>query len=171
VQRPDLVGDLAERGEIDLAGVRGVAGQDDLRTMLLREIANAIHVQLLGLAVHLISDEVEPHAGDVHRRAVGEVPTVRELHPEDLVLRVVRPKEGSEDRHVRLRAGVRLDVRMLGAEQLLGPVDRELLRHIDELAAAVVAPPRIALGVLVRHRGTERREDGGARVVLGGDQP
>ena len=54
---------------------------------------------------------------------------------------------------VGLRARVRLHVRVLGAEQLLGAVDRELLGDVDELAAAVVALAGVALGVLVReHR-------------------
>ena len=54
---------------------------------------------------------------------------------------------------VGLRARVRLDVGVLGAEQLLGAVDRELLGDVDELAAAVVALARVALGVLVgEHR-------------------
>jgi hypothetical protein len=44
---------------------------------------------------------------------------------------------------------VRLDVRVLGAEQLLRAVDRELLDLVDDLAAAVVATTRIALGLLV----------------------
>ena len=39
------------------------------------------------------------------------------------------------------RAGVRLDVGVIGAEQLLGAVDRQLLDHVDLLAAAVVAAP------------------------------
>ena len=49
---------------------------------------------------------------------------------------------------------------MLGAEQLLGAVDRELLGDVDLLAAAVVAAAGVALGVLVgEHRagGVEHR--------------
>ena len=54
---------------------------------------------------------------------------------------------------VGLRAGVGLDVGVLGPEQLLGPVDRQLLGDVDVLAAAVVAPARVPLGVLVgQHR-------------------
>ena len=106
----------------------------------------------------------------VDRRAVREVAAVREHHAEHLVVRVARLEEGAEDRHVGLRAGVRLHVRVLGAEQLLRPVDRELLGHVDELAAAVVAAARVALGVLVVHRRADRGEDGRARVVLRGDQ-
>ena len=50
---------------------------------------------------------------------------------------------------LRLAAGVRLDVGVLGAEELLGPVDGQLLDLVDDLAAAVVALAGIALGVLV----------------------
>ena len=66
--------------------------------------------------------------------------------------------------------GVRLHVRVVGAEQGRGPIDRKLLDLVDDLAAAVVAPARIALGVLVRRHGADRLEDGRPREVLGGDQ-
>ena len=45
---------------------------------------------------------------------------------------------------------VRLHVRVLGAEQLLRAIDGEFLDDVDHLAAAVVAPAGIPLGVLVR---------------------
>ena len=73
------------------------------------------------------------------------------------------------DGDVRLRAGVRLDVGVLGAEQRLGAVDRELLGHVDELAAAVVAPAGIALGVLVGQHRALRLEHRHRHEVLGGD--
>ena len=60
------------------------------------------------------------------------------------------------DGGVGLRAGVRLDVGVLGAEQRLGAVDRELLDDVDVLAAAVVALARVALGVLVGQHGALR---------------
>jgi len=44
---------------------------------------------------------------------------------------------------------VRLDVGVLGAEELLGALDGELLDLVDEFAAAVPALGRVALGVLV----------------------
>ena len=44
---------------------------------------------------------------------------------------------------------LRLHVGELGAEQLLDAVDRQLLDHVDVLAAAVVALAGVALGVLV----------------------
>ena len=66
--------------------------------------------------------------------------------PED---RVAGLQRGEEHGLVGLRAGVRLHVGGLGVEQLLGALDRDLLDDVDELAAAVVALARIALGVLV----------------------
>ena len=137
-----------------VARVRGVAGQDDLRALRLGEVADAVHVELLGLAVDLVADEVEPHAADVHRRAVREVAAVGEHHARGPCRRSRRLEERAEHRHVRLGAGVGLHVRVLGAEQLLRPVDRELLGDVDELAPAVVAPAGVALGVLVRSSST-----------------
>ena len=42
-----------------------------------------------------------------------------------------------------------MHVNVLGAEDLLGPLPRQVLHHVGELAPAVVAPPRVALGVFV----------------------
>src|SRR4030095_13719372 len=56
------------------------------------------------------------------------------------------------------------------AEELLGPLDRQALDDVDELAAAVVAPAGIALGVLVGHHAAGRLQHGAADEVLGGDQ-
>ena len=78
-------------------------------------------------------------------------------------------QQGEHRRGVGLRAGVRLHVGVLGAEQRLDPVDRELLDDVDVLAAAVVAPARVALGVLVgQHRALGLHDRGGGEV-LGGD--
>ena len=66
--------------------------------------------------------------------------------------------------------GVRLHVGVVGAEERLGAVDRELLELVDDLAAAVVALPGIALGVLVRRHGADRLEDRRPGEVLRRDQ-
>ncbi len=92
--------------------------------------------------------------------------TVVERHPHDRVARI-------EHRHVRgvvgLGPGVRLDVGVLGAEQLLGAVDRELLGDVDLLAAAVVALARVALGVLVGEHRPGGIEDRLGDEILRGD--
>ncbi len=74
------------------------------------------------------------------------------------------------DGGVGLRAGVRLHVGVVGAEQLLGAVDGQLLGDVDVLAAAVVALARIAFGVLVGQHRALRLEHARAGVVLRGDQ-
>ena len=84
-------------------------------------------------------------------------------------MRVARLQQRVVDGGVGLRAGVRLDVGVLGAEQLLRAVDRELLGDVDVLAAAVVALAGIALGVLVGQHAALALEDRLRDEVLGGD--
>ena len=84
--------------------------------------------------------------------------------------RVPGLKEREVRGHVRLRAGMRLHVCVLGSEELLGAVDRQLLHLVDDLAAAVVAAAGIALGVLVRRHRADRLQDARPREVLGCDQ-
>ena len=164
--RAHLVGDAAELGEVEVARIRRPAGDDQLRPVLLREPLDLLHVDAVVLAAHLVADDVVELARHVQLHPVREVAAVGELHAEDRVA-------GLEQRHVDgvvgLRARVRLDVRVLGAEQLLGAVDRELLGDVDPLAAAVVALAGQALGVLVGEHRAGRLEDRARHEVLGGD--
>ena len=96
-----------------------------------------------------------------------QVAAVREVHAEHGVARL---EQRHVDRHVRLRAGMRLHVDVVGAEQRLGARDGGALGDVDELAAAVVALARIALGVLVGQHRAGGFEHGAADEVLGGDQ-
>ena len=91
---------------------------------------------------------------------------MRQREAED---RVARLQQRVVDGRVGLRAGVRLDVGVLGAEQRLRAVDRELLDHVDVLAAAVVALAGIALRVLVGQHAALALEDGLRHEVLRGD--
>ena len=50
---------------------------------------------------------------------------------------------------VGLSAGVGLDVGKFRVEQLAGPLDSKVLRHVHALAAAVIPLAGVALGVLV----------------------
>ena len=52
-------------------------------------------------------------------------------------------------RLVGLCTRVRLDVGEGAAEQLFGPLTGQVLGDVDIFAAAIVAPPRIALGIFV----------------------
>ncbi len=71
---------------------------------------------------------------------------------------------------VHLAAGVRLHVGEVAAEELLGALDRQFLGDVDELAAAIVALARIALGILVGHDRALRFEHGAGDDVFRGDQ-
>ncbi|MNG84276.1 hypothetical protein D3C79_430110 [compost metagenome] len=68
------------------------------------------------------------------------------------------------------RAGVWLNVGVVGAEQLLGALDGQRLDLVYVLAATVVALARVAFGVLVGQAAALGLHDALAGVVLRGDQ-
>ena len=90
--------------------------------------------------------DLEEAPGKVRLVAMGEVAAVGEVHRQDAVARL---EHGEIDRHVRLAAGVGLDVDVVAAEELPGPVDGELLDDIHVLATAVPASAGITLGIFV----------------------
>ena len=65
---------------------------------------------------------------------------------------------------------MRLHVGVLGAEQLLGAVARQVLDDVGELAAAVIALAGIAFGVLVGEDAAGGFEDRFGSEILAGDQ-
>ena len=165
--RPDVPRDLGEAVEVERAGVGARADDDDLRPMLLRQPRHLVEVDGLIALAEPVRDDLEQLAGEVHRRAVGEVAAEVEAHGEQ---RVARLRQREVGRHVGLRPGVRLDVGVLGAEELLRPIDGELLDLVHDLAAAVVALARVALGVLVGEARAERLQHRRRDEVLTGDE-
>ncbi len=166
-ERADLVGDLAEAPRLDGARIRGAAADDELGPVLLRQAQDVVVVDEVRLARDPVVDDLVEAPREVHLQPVGQVPAVRELERQD---RVARLQHREVHGHVRLCARVRLDVRVLRAEELLRAVDRELLDLVDDLAPAVVAASRIPLGVLVRGDAAHRFEHRGPREVLRRDQ-
>jgi hypothetical protein len=77
---------------------------------------------------------------------------------------------GLDQRGLHLGAGVRLEVGEVGAEQFLNTINRELLCHVDMLAAAIVTLAGISLDVLVGEHGALGLHHLGAGVVLRRDQ-
>jgi len=165
--RPHLVGDRPEAGRVDHPRVRGRAGDDQPRPVLVGQPLDLVEIDRRVLPAHAVGVDVVEAAGEVHLEAVSEVAAVVEPQAQDGIARL-------QHREVRGQVGrparVRLHVRVIGAEQGLGPVDRELLDLVDPLAAAVVALARIALGVLVREHRAGRLEHGRPGEILGGDQ-
>ena len=96
-----------------------------------------------------------------------EVAALLEVHREDGVARL---GEGGVGGEVGARAGVRLQVGVLGAEQLLRAGVADLLGAVDDLATAVVAAAGVSLGVLVGQGRAERSQHRGAGEVLAGDE-
>ena len=160
------VGDPTELREVQLPGVGRPAGHDQLRPVLQREALDLGHVDPEIRLVDVVGHHVVELAGEVEPHAVRQVPAVGQVETED---RVTRLEQGGHRGGIGLCPRVRLHVGEPGPEQRLDPVDRELLDHVDVLAAAVVAAPGIALGVLVgQHRplGLHHRH---RREVLRGD--
>ena len=77
---------------------------------------------------------------------MGQVAAMREIHTQDFVARL---QKGEVHGHIRLRARVRLNIGIDRAEELLGAIAGQVLGQVDDLAAAVVAVARVALGVLI----------------------
>ncbi|MPL75491.1 hypothetical protein SDC9_21315 [bioreactor metagenome] len=144
----DLVRDLAEFDEVDLPRDGRATGDDQLRLVLVGEGADLVIVEPAVLLAHAILDRVEPLARLVRARAVGQVTAGVEAHAED---GVAGREQRVEHALVRLAARVRLHVDEFAAEELLGAVDCQVFGNVDELAAAVIALARVALGILVRH--------------------
>ena len=162
-----LVGDLAEPVELDSARICGRAADDDLGSMLPGKAAHLVVVYELQLAVHRVGHELVQLVGEVHGAAVCEMSAVVEAESHD---RVAGLDGGEVGGHVGLRAGVGLHVGVIDAEELFGALDSQPFGHVNELASAVVAPSRVALGVLVGHHRPLRLQDGAAGVVLRGDE-
>ena len=132
-----------------------------------RQALQLVVVQQPVVPPHAVLHGAEPFAGQVRRGAMRQVAAGGEAHAED---RVAGLQQRQEHRLVRLRAGVRLHVGEAAVEQLLGAVDRELLGDVDVVAAAVVAPAGIALGVFVGQHRALRLQHRGGDDVLAGDQ-
>jgi hypothetical protein len=61
---------------------------------------------------------------------------------------------------------MRLNIHMLGTEQVLGALNRQRLDYVNEFAASVVTAPRVSLGILVRENGANRFENGFSHEIL-----
>src|ERR671935_1083451 len=99
--RTGLARDLGEAGELDRARNRGTAAEDQLWTLLARELAHLVQVDASGVSAHTVLDGVEPLAGDGDTPAVREMATHWQRHPHH---RVARFTEGEVEREVRGRA-------------------------------------------------------------------
>ena len=98
---------------------------------------------------------------------MGQVPTVVEAHGQDGGPGLEQGLVGGQ---IGVGPGVGLHVGVLGAEERGGPVAGQVLDLVDDAVAAVVAPARVALRVLVGQHRARRGQDGRRGEVLRGDQ-
>jgi len=130
------------------------------------EFFDFVVINALVFFFHAVGHEFVHAAGEVERMAVRQVATVGKIHAQHGVARL---QGGHVDGDVCGGAGMRLDVGVFGAEQLLGAIDRELLDLVGVFAAAVVTLAGIAFGVLVGEDGAHGFENGFGDEVFGGD--
>lgn len=162
----DLVCDFSEFFKVDGARVRGRTGDDHLRLLLFRKGTERIIVNETVL-IHAVGHDVVQQAGLIDRRAVGQVTAVVQAHAEHGITRLA---QRLIDRHVRLRARVRLYVRIFRAEQLAHAVDGEVFHLIDAFAAAVVAACRDSLRRTCWSARCHCRHNSLADYIFRGDQ-
>jgi hypothetical protein len=166
-QRADLIGNGAKAREIQHARIGRKTRHDHLRLVLQRQRLDLLVVDQPGVGAHAVLKCMKQLAGEVDLGAVCQVTTVVQAHAEN---HVARRQQCQVHRRVGLRPRVRLHVGVVGAEQFLRTIDRQLLGDVDELTAAVVALARVAFRVLVGHRRTLRLQHPRTGVILRGDE-
>ena len=96
-----------------------------------------------------------------------QMPPVIQPHPHH---RIPRLQQREIRRHIRLRPAVRLHVGVFRPEQLLRPLNRQRLHRVRLLAAPIIPPPRIPLGILVADHARPRLQHRPAGIILRRDQ-
>ena len=162
-----LPSDVAKRLEIDNSGIGAGAGHDHLRSGLQRLLTKKVVVDAGIRLPHSVRHYLVELAAEVYGRPVSQMATVTQIHPEDRVTRCEQREVGG---HVGLGTRVRLNVGMVGREELCGPNARQLLRFIDELTPTVITPPGKPLGVLVGHDRAHGFEDRPRHEILAGNE-
>jgi hypothetical protein len=98
---------------------------------------------------------------------VGQVPAGVEAHAQD---RVARLGERQEHGLIGLAPGARLHIGETATEEPGHSGDRKLLGDVDVLAAAIIAPARIAFRIFVGHDRALRLQHGAGHDILRRDQ-
>ena len=79
-------------------------------------------------------------------------------------------KHSEENSHVSLCSRMRLNINVVTAKQLLGPLSCKFFNHIHTFAAAVVSLTRISFGIFIGKGRTHSCHNSLAYPVFGGDQ-
>ena len=158
--------DCPEPRKVPIAGIAGAAGDDELRLVLRGKPRDRFHVDSIVVTPNPIGDRLEPFSGDIHRRAMGQMAARGKVEPHK---RIARLQQREKHRLVRLAAGIRLHIGEFAVEEPGHALDRQSLGDIDELAAAIIAPAGIALGIFVGQNRALGFEHGLGDDVFRGD--
>ncbi len=143
--RADFLYNLRHALKVDHAGVRTCARNDKLRLDLAHLRFKRI-VIYESVVAYSVGNEIVDKPRHIYRASVGEMSAVREIHAHHGVSGL---EECEVNRKVSLRAGVGLNIGVLGAEQTARALYCNVFDDIDAFASAVVAVSRISLGILV----------------------
>ncbi len=166
-QSADLVADRAKAGEVELPRIGRSAGDDHLGPMLFRQAFDLVEIDQMIVPAHAILNRVEPFARLRRRGAVGQVAAGGEAEAHD---RVAGLEQRHHHRAIGLRAGMRLDVGELAAEQFLGSLDGQRLDRVGRGAALVIAAAGIAFGIFVGEHRALRLEHRAADDIFRSDE-
>ena len=135
--------------------------------MFIGQSPHHIVVDPAGPAIDAVMDKMVELPGKTHLGPMGQMPAMGQIHTQD---RIPGLKQGEIGRHIGLGTGMGLNVDIIGAEQLNGPLDGQALGHIHEFAPAIVAFIRVALGILIGQQTALGRHDGSAGDIFRGNQ-
>ena len=162
-----FAGDFSHPFEIDDARISARADGDHFRLMFARHLGELIVINPLIFFAHAVVYDFIKFAGKIGFVAVSQMAAVAQIHRQHFVARFEKREING---HVRLAAGVRLDVGMFGPKKFFGAIDGELLDDVHVFTAAIPSLFRITFGVFIReHRalGLHHRRAG---KIFTGDQ-
>ena len=132
---------------------RGYALAPPMISFGLLALGDGFHLVVvdgLGVSADVIEGGAIELAAEAEPVAVRQMAAVGEIEAKD---GIARSENGGVGRGVGLRAGVRLHVDVLGAEDLLGAIAGEILNNVGVFASAIVAAAWVAFGVFVGEDG------------------
>ncbi len=85
---PDLIGRLAEGGEIDDPGISAGADDNHFGLMLLRQIHHLVVIDRFRCAIDTVGDDAVIFTGKIGGAAMGQMAAMGEIHPQNCVARL-----------------------------------------------------------------------------------
>ena len=163
----NLMGNVCKDLEINGSGIGRGTGNDQLGIALSYHIPDLVIVNVTGLVVYVIGDNIVILAGQIGRAAVGQMTAVGQAHAHHGVTGL---QQCQLDGHVGLGTGVGLYIGKFRTETGLGTVNAELLNFINKVASAVITLSGQAFGILIGQNGAHGRHHRRRSKVLGSNQ-